>query len=113
LEALRRLTEVRALGVSDLDLSSIPAGHIRTLARYAASTWASVIARMPAARRTATLVAFARAFEATAQDDTPLEVLDLMIGTLRARVENEGDQARLRHCAIQMPRRWGCTMPAG
>jgi len=94
-EALRRLAEVRALGVSDLDLSNIPAGHVRTLARYAATTWASVIARMPAARRTATLVAFARVFEGTAQDDA-LDVLDLMIGTLLARVENEGDQARLR-----------------
>ena len=94
-EALRRLAEVRALGVGELNLSSIPAGHIRTLARYAATTWASVIARMPAARRAATLVAFARVFEATAQDDA-LDVLDLMIGTLLARVENEGDQARLR-----------------
>ena len=94
-EALRRLAEVRALGVSDLDLSNVPAGHIRTLARYAATAWASVIARMPPARRTATLVSFARVFEATAQDDA-LDVLDLMIGTLLARVENEGDQARLR-----------------
>jgi hypothetical protein len=40
-EAFRRLAEVRALGVSDLDLSNIPAGHIRTLARYAATAWAS------------------------------------------------------------------------
>jgi hypothetical protein len=66
-EALRRLAEIRALGVGDLDLSSIPAGHIGTLARYAATTWAPVIARMPAARRTATLVAFARVFEARAR----------------------------------------------
>jgi TnpA family transposase len=94
-EALGRLAEIRALGVGDLDLSSIPAGHVRTLARYAATTWAPVIARMPAARRTATLVAFARMFEATAQDDA-LDVLDLMIGALLTRVENEGDQARLR-----------------
>ncbi len=95
MEAPRRLAEVRALAVGELNLSSIPAGHIRTLARYAATTWASVIARMPAARRTATLVAFARVFEATAQDDA-LDVLDLMIGTLLARVENEVDLARLR-----------------
>jgi hypothetical protein len=45
-------------------------------------------------------LAFARVFEATAQDDA-LDVLDLMIGSLLARVENEGDQARLRTpCAI-------------
>lgn len=94
-EALRRLAEIRAFGVGDLDLSTVPAGHVRTLARYAATTWAPVIARMPAARRTATLVAFAHVFEATAQDDA-LDVLDLMIGELLTRVENEGDQARLR-----------------
>jgi hypothetical protein len=43
-----------------------------------------VIERMPVARRTATLVAFARVFEATAQDDA-LDVLDLMIGELLTR----------------------------
>jgi hypothetical protein len=35
-------------------------------------------------------LAFARVFEATAQDDA-LDVLDLMIGSLLARVENEVD----------------------
>lgn len=40
-------------------------------------------------------MAFARVFEATAQDDA-LDVLDLLVGTLLTRVENEGDQARLR-----------------
>jgi hypothetical protein len=71
-----------------LDLSGIAGGHIRTLARYAATTWASVIARMPAPRRTATLVAFARVFNATAQDDA-LDVLDPMIGTLWRAVRTE------------------------
>jgi TnpA family transposase len=94
-EALKRLEEVRALGVGTLDLAGIPTGQLKTLARYAATSWAPVLARMPADRRTATLVAFARAFEATAQDDA-LDVLDLLIGTLLTRVENAGDQARLR-----------------
>src|SRR5712691_11312374 len=68
-EALRRLAEVRALGVRDLDLSSIPAGHIRTLARYAATTWASVIAHVRDARGAASRVVFGRVCEGTPQDE--------------------------------------------
>jgi Domain of unknown function (DUF4158) len=93
--ALQRFAEVRALGARTLDLSVIPAGRLATLARYAATTWAPMLARMPADRRIATLVAFAYVFEASAQDDA-LDVLDLLVGTLLTRVENEGDQARLR-----------------
>ena len=59
-EALRRLNDARALGVSDLDLSGIPAGRLRVLARYASSARAQAIQRMPAERGIATLVAFAR-----------------------------------------------------
>ncbi|MDQ6670424.1 MAG: hypothetical protein M3069_06675 [Chloroflexota bacterium] len=52
-------------------------------------------------------------FEATAQDDA-LDVLDLMIGSLLARVENEGDRARRRSPArsgreIRQSRRTGGT----
>jgi hypothetical protein len=43
---------------------------------------------MPAPRRTATLVAFARVFNSTAQDDA-LDVLDPMIGTLWRAVRTE------------------------
>jgi hypothetical protein len=76
--ALRRLEEIRALGVTELDLSRIPAGRLKALARHAATSWAAVIARMPSDRRVATLLAFARAFEATALDDD-LDLLDLII----------------------------------
>src|SRR5947209_11791201 len=64
-EALRRLDEIRALGVAELDLSRVPAGRLKALARHASSSWAAVIARMPRDRRDATLLAFARAFETT------------------------------------------------
>ena len=68
-EALRRLNDARAHGVSDLDLTGIPAGRLGVLARYASSARAQVFQRMPTERAIATLLAFACALQATAQDD--------------------------------------------
>lgn len=93
--ALRRLRAIRELGVSALDLGTIPPSRITVLARHAATVWAASIARMPPDRQVATLLAFARVYEARAQDDA-LDVLDTVISTLFARVERAGDQARLR-----------------
>jgi hypothetical protein len=59
-EALRRLNDVRELGVSELDRSSIPAGRLRVLARYASTARAQVFQRMPAERGIATLLACCR-----------------------------------------------------
>src|SRR4051794_7780723 len=93
--ALRRLEEIRALGVADLDLSRVPVGRLKALARFAATSWAAVIARMPSDRRVATLLAFARAFEATALDDA-LDLLDLIITDLLAQAKLAGEKERLR-----------------
>jgi TnpA family transposase len=93
--ALRRLEEIRTLGVAALDLSRIPAGRLKALARHAATSWAAVIARMPSDRRVATLLAFARAFEATALDDA-LDLLDLIITDLLAQARLAGEKERLR-----------------
>lgn len=57
-DALKRLEEIRALRINQLDLSRVPSGRIATLARYAAAVWAANITRMPQQRRIATLVAF-------------------------------------------------------
>ena len=93
--ALTRLRQIRALDAGALDLASIPPSRLAALARHAATSWAATVARMAPERRVATLLAFARVYEARAQDDA-LDVLDSLIAALLARVEREGDRARLR-----------------
>jgi hypothetical protein len=95
LEAWRRLNDARALGVSDLDLSGLPAGRLRLLARYASNARAQVFHRMPDDRGIATLLAFACGLQATAQDDV-LDVLDILLTDLFARVESQEKRRRLR-----------------
>jgi len=88
IDALRRLRDVRELGVDDLDLSNIPAGRLKVLARYASTARAQAIQRMSAERGMATLVAFACTLEASAQDDA-LDVLDRLLTDLLARVDKQ------------------------
>src|SRR5713101_7374223 len=95
LEALRRLIDVRGLSVGELDLSDIPAGRLKGLARYANTARAQAIQRMPAERGIATLVAFASALQANAQDDV-LDVLEMLLTDLMARVESQEKRRRLR-----------------
>jgi DNA-binding transcriptional ArsR family regulator len=60
-EAIERLREIRALGVSHIDLSTVPPVRVQILARYAALARAQAIARMPPPRRHAPLLGFAKA----------------------------------------------------
>jgi TnpA family transposase len=93
--ALERLSEIRALEGNTFNLSRIPPGHVKALARYAAAARAQAIERMPDRRRTATLVAFAQVFEAVAQDDA-LDLLNQLIMLYLARAEEDGKNERLR-----------------
>jgi len=94
-EALQRLQEIRALGVSPIDLSAVPPVRVQALARYAAAARAQAIARMPPPRRHATLLAFAYVEEVMALDDV-LDLLDQLITAMLARVARAGQQRRLR-----------------
>lgn len=93
--ALHRLDEIRALGVGSLPLPPVAPGRLKALARYAASAWAHTLARMPAERRIATLLAFAWVGEATAQDDA-LDLLEQLTRALFTRAEQRERQHRLR-----------------
>jgi hypothetical protein len=83
------------LSVDDLDLSKIPAGRLKVLARYASTVRAQSIQRMPPERGIATLVAFACSLQGSAQDDV-LDVLDRLLTDLLARVDKQERQRRLR-----------------
>jgi len=93
--ALNRLVEVRSLGISNIDLSKIPPARIKILARHANAARSQAIARMPDTRRIATLLAFAYVLESTATDDV-IDLLDLLIQSLLAKSQRQGEKERLR-----------------
>jgi len=95
--ALERLDKIRELGVGvgSVDLSSIPPARLKALARYALAARAQAIAKMSDDRRVATLLAFARIIEVTAQDDA-IDLLDLLMQALLSRSERATQRERLR-----------------
>jgi TnpA family transposase len=93
--ALERLAESRALGVGGVDVTVVPASRLRALASYGYSTRAQAICRLGEDRRTATLVASAVSVATDALDDA-VTCLDVVVGSLLARVERVGQQERLR-----------------
>ena len=93
--ALHRLKRIREIGVSHLVLPNVPPSRLKVLSRAAFTSRAQTIQRMPKARRIATLLAFARDVEATAQDDA-LTVLELLTKELLSKSASQGKKERLR-----------------
>eukprot|EP00887_Chlorella_sp_A99_P003771 scaffold31.g3771.t1 len=92
--ALQRIETVRGLGIK-LPGTHVPPSRIAALARFANTVKVSAVARLPDARRIATLVAFVHCLEASAQDDA-LDVLDLLLRELFTRAEKEDRKVRQR-----------------
>jgi TnpA family transposase len=92
--ALQRIETVRGLGIK-LPGAPVPPSRIAALARFASTVKVSALARLPDARRIATLVAFVHCLEASAQDDA-LDVLDLLLRELFTRAEKEDRKVRQR-----------------
>jgi hypothetical protein len=93
--ALQRVEEVRNLGIDVSVSHRIPPGRLQALARFASTAKASVLRKLPDARRIATLVAFAGNLEAAALDDA-LDLLDILISEIFADAERASSRARLR-----------------
>lgn len=92
--ALQRIETVRGLGIK-LPGTHVPPSRIAALARFAGTVKVSAVARLPEARRIATLVAFVHSLEASAHDDA-LDVLDLLLRELFNRAQLADRKARLR-----------------
>ena len=73
----------------------LPRSRVLALARFAAASKAQAIARLPEERRIATLLAFVRTLEASAQDDV-LDLFDVVVTRIFADAEKREREARLR-----------------
>lgn len=93
--ALERLEMIKNYGISLPPFVSIPPNRIATLSRFASRAKAKAINRLPQKRRLATLVAFMKTLEATAQDDA-LDILDGLLHEIFSDAEKSDKRARLR-----------------
>ena len=93
--ALERVQRIRAVGVSEVDLSEVPESRQLLLARHAQTAWAQTLLRMAQERRRATLLIFWQSLERSATDDA-LDVFDQLMTQLRLLGENQRKRARLR-----------------
>lgn len=94
-EAVDRYQELKAFGMHELDFTGIPPVRFKNIARHAGMISMHKIARMPESKRTAILVAFAKAYEIIALDEA-LDVLDLLITYIAGEAKKLGQKKRLR-----------------
>lgn len=96
--ALKRLRSIRELGVGHHDISRIHPGRLEALTRFATTSKAQAIERLPSNRRVATLLAFAQGIEVRACDDS-LDILEHLLDEIRSDAENDFTKARLKTLA--------------
>ncbi len=93
--AVARLDEVRVLAAGLPYTDQLPRTRVLAMARFAMAAKASAVARLPQDRRLATLIAFIRTLEATAQDDV-LDLFDIVVTRIFVDAQNVGREARMR-----------------
>jgi TnpA family transposase len=93
--AVERLGEVRALTAGLPRTDRLPKTRVLALARFAGAAKAKAVARLPEERRIATLLAFVRTLEASAQDDV-LDLFDVIVTKIFTDAIRIGREARLR-----------------
>jgi hypothetical protein len=84
--AMQRLDKVRALGVSDIDLTLFPVGRINALSRYGLASWVAAIDDLGEDHELATLLVTSCVLEAVIQD----EILDLLILIVAEKFKDAG-----------------------
>ena len=93
--AVTRLDEVRLLAAGLPRPDRLPRPRVLAVARFAGAAKASAVARLPEDRRLATLIAFVRTLEATAQDDV-LDLFDIVVTRILTDAQQAGRDARMR-----------------
>lgn len=95
LKVLNKLENILALEIGKLDISKLPPLRLKALAKTSFTVRGQAIARMPEAKRIATLVAFIYVLESTVIDEA-LDILDSLVKDLLSQSEREGKKERLR-----------------
>src|SRR6266567_4303372 len=94
-QALHRVDAIRLFEMENLDLSFVPRGRLKVLARHAATAFVHNLRQLGDDHRIATLLAFASTYLAVVHDDA-LDLFDVLMRTASSQATREGQQARLR-----------------
>lgn len=95
IQALRRIEDIRALGVGKVKLDDIPQARIRVLSRQGLTAWSGHLAQMSRERRLATLLVTMQYLEKSATDDA-LDIFDAIMTELSLSGEKLRRKSRLR-----------------
>lgn len=93
--ALHRIDAIRLFDAEQFDLSFVPKGRVKALARYATTAQVYNLRQLADEHRVATLLAFAHTYLATVHDDA-LDLFDALMRTAFSAATREGQQERLR-----------------
>ncbi len=91
--ALHRVDAIRLFEMEHLDLSSIPRGRLKALARHATTVLVQHLRHLAQDRRIATLLAFTYTYLAVVHDDA-LDLFDALMRTATSAATREGQQER-------------------